>query len=262
MASVSNTSLKRFLEHPDKDELISKSIIGLSPKEINEWLSAKYSDVAERKFVISEKTIKSFQENYLDVYQQIRDDVLKSKTAIQMQDLDKELRLSVSDNPNYKSLVMGIADTEIRNAVNVERILAGMIKGIENKTAQFYDEIQASGKIDTRTERVLIEWFEVLGSSLERWHKFTHEGPDQIIQHNVNIQNNLDQYVSVIYEAIRETLSQMDLETSLYFMDIFSEKIAKLRLPTEAKLTQEQKTAEVKLLNETISQKLSEPLNG
>jgi hypothetical protein len=261
MTAVSNTSLKRILEHPDKDELISKSIIGLSPKEINEWLSDKYSDVAERKFVISEKTIKSFQENYLDVYQQIRDDVLKSKTSIQMQDLDKELRLAVSDNPNYKSLVKDIADTEMKNAINVERILAGMIKAIENKTAQFYDEIQASGKIDTRTERVLIEWFEVLGSSLERWHKFTHEGPDQIIQHNVNVQSNLDQYVAVIIAAIRETLSQMDLETSLYFMETFTEKIAKLRLPTEVKLTQEQKTAEVKLLNETISQKLSEPTN-
>ena len=261
MTAVSTTSLKRILEHPDKDELISKSIIGLSPKEINEWLSAKYSDISERKFVISEKIIKSFQDNYLDVYQQIRDDVLKSKTAIQMQDLDKELRLTVSDNPNYKSLVKDIADTEMKNAINVERILAGMIRGIENKTAQFYDEIQVSGKIDTRTERVLIEWFEVLGSSLERWHKFTHEGPDQIIQHNVNIQSNLDQFVSIFYEAIRETLAQMDLETSLYFMDVFNEKLAKLRLPTENKLTQEQKITEIKLLNETISQKLNEPAN-
>ena len=68
------TSLKKIIDHPDKDEIISKLVIGISPKDVHDWLEAKYTNVSETKFVIAEKSIKSFQENYLDIYNLIQEE--------------------------------------------------------------------------------------------------------------------------------------------------------------------------------------------
>jgi hypothetical protein len=69
----------------------------------------------------------------------------------------------------------------------------------------------------------------------------------------------VDQHISVFHDVIKEVLSQMDLETSLYFMEVFNEKMAKLKMPEpNAPPTTEMKIAEAKVLNETINQKINE----
>jgi len=264
MVNKNNTTFNKIFHHPDREEIIAKLIIGTSATEIHEWLSNNYGDISQKKFVISAKNIKAFQDNYLDIYQQIRDDIDNTKRAtksIQTVPSDQDFQLIVSNNPTYKDMVKSIADTELDNAVNIKRMLANMIQAIELRTSQFYDEIQNSGQFNTKNERILIEYFEVFGSNLERWHKIVEGGPDQIIQHNVNVQSNLDQYVSIIYEAIKSTLNQMDVEAALLFMEKFNSIISKTHLPTEAQLTQEQKTKEIQLLNENITQTLLEPTN-
>ena len=63
-----DTGLKKILDHPDLEEIISKLLIGISSKDIHSWLKSKYTNVSESKFVISEKALISFQDNYLDLY--------------------------------------------------------------------------------------------------------------------------------------------------------------------------------------------------
>ena len=65
---MNKNAFQKIKNHPDLEEIISKLIIGISVKDINEWLKAKYTLVSESKFILSEKTIKSFQDNYLDIY--------------------------------------------------------------------------------------------------------------------------------------------------------------------------------------------------
>ena len=33
----------KVLDHPDQDEIISKLMAGVTPKDINEWLKLKYA---------------------------------------------------------------------------------------------------------------------------------------------------------------------------------------------------------------------------
>ena len=65
---MSKAALKKILDHPDKDEIISKLVIGQSSKDVHDWLESKYTNVSEAKFVVSEKSLTSFQSNYLDIY--------------------------------------------------------------------------------------------------------------------------------------------------------------------------------------------------
>jgi hypothetical protein len=254
------TSYQKILDHPDREEIISKLIIGIQPSEIQEWLKSKYSDISEKKFVLTSKCLKSFTDNYLDFYKRLRDDVLITKNAIQTGSND--LQTITSNTPAYKEMVKSIADAELDNAINIKKMLVNMILAVESRTAQLYDLSQEQGTFDTRSMRVLAEWFELLGQNLERYWKIAEGGADTIIQHNVSVQHNLDQCVSSIVEAMRYAMSQIDVEASLLFMEKFNSIISKANLPTETQITQEQKTQEIKLINETITQKLLDTPNA
>src|SRR5271165_5050277 len=127
---MNKTALQKILSHPDKDEIISKLILGISSKDIHEWLAAKYANVSEIKFVVAEKSLKSFQENYLDLYDMIKKDLAATKTAIALSKED-ELLLSVQENPTYQSKMMEIASNEI----DIKKMLAKMIYAIETRIA-------------------------------------------------------------------------------------------------------------------------------
>ena len=251
---MSKNALKKILDHPDKDEIISKLVIGISSQDISDWLKSKYTNVSESRFVINEKNIKSFQENYLDIYNLIQEDMAKTKVAVQSSTED-QLLLSVRNNSAYKNKMLELADKEI----DVRKIISNLCIAIENRLAQVFDQIQEDPtNINTKIDRLLIDYTEVLGNILEKYYKFT-EAPSQIVQHNVTLQV-VDQHISVFHDVIKDVLSQMDLETSLYFMEVFNQKMEKLKTPEKPQdLNTDMKLAEAKLLNETINKRINEP---
>jgi len=250
---MNKSALQKIISHPDKDEIIAKLILDISAKDINEWLSAKYTNVSEAKFVIAEKSIKTFKDNYLDVYTMIQEDIQKTKLAVSTNTMD-DLELSIKSNPTYKSKMLELAGKEI----DVRQMVARLCVAIETRLGQVFDEIQEDPRnINSRVDRVLIDYAEVLGNLLEKYYKFTESPADLTVQHNVTLQV-VDQHISVFHDAIKEVLAQMDLESSMLFMEIFHDKMAKLKIASqEPMLNTDAKLAEVKLLNETINKKLN-----
>lgn len=251
---MNKNALKKIIDHPDKDEIISKLVIGVSAHDVHEWLQVKYTNISEIKFVISEKSIKSFQENYLDIYNLIQEDIAKSKVAVAT-NTQEDLTLAVQNNSAYKSKMMELASKEI----DVRKIIANLCVAIETRLAQVFDEIQSDPRnINTRIDRLLIEYTDTLGNILEKYYKFTEAPTNNVVQHNVTLQV-VDQHISVFHDVIRDVLSQMDLQTSLYFMEVFHKKMESLKNPDKDNLLNtDMKLAEAKLLNETITQKLNE----
>jgi hypothetical protein len=246
---------KKILDHPDKDEIISKLVIGIPASDINDWLKNKYKNVSEAKFVLSEKNIKSFQNTYLDFYNDMLQDLSKVKGALATNTQD-QLQLAVKGNAYYKDALLKVANNEL----DIDTIMARLAINIESRVSQIYDIVQDNPlDINTKIERVLIEYVDALGGLLDKYHKWKESRmPDQIVQHNVTLQV-VDQHISVFHDVIKEVLSQMDLETSMYFLEVFNEKMSKLKAPTaDAGPSQEMKLAEAKLLNETINQKINQ----
>lgn len=251
---MNKTALKKILDHPDKDEIISKLVIGISPSDINDWLKAKYTNVSEAKFVIVEKSIKQFKENYLDIYNMIQEDLIKTKSALALS-TEEQLQLSVKGNSAYKNRMLELAGKEL----DIKTMITNLCIAVETRLGQIFDEIQEDPRnINTRVDRLLIEYADTLGTILEKYYKLTTIQPDQIVQHNVTLQV-VDQHISVFHDVIKEVLSQMDFDTSLYFMEVFNEKMAKLKQPSEKDLPNtEVRLVEAKLLNETINKKINE----
>lgn len=253
---MNKTALKKILDHPDKDEIIAKLVLDVPPKDINEWLAGKYTNVSESKFVIAEKSIKTFKDNYLDVYSLIQEDIMKTKQAVVTGTTGEQLELSVRNNSAYRSKMLELAGKEI----DVRQMIAHLCVAIETRFGQVFDEVQEDPRnINTKLDRILIEYAEVLGGILEKYYKFT-EGPTeaQFVQNNMTIQF-MDQHILVFQEAIRETLSELDLESSMLFMERLYEKLAKLKAPEkEVTPNTDVRLAEAKILNETINKKLNE----
>lgn len=251
---MNKNALKKILNHPDKDEIIAKLVLDFSPKDIHEWLLNKYTNVNEAKFIIAEKSIKTFKDNYLDVYSLIQEDIAKTKQAIAASTED-QLTLSVQQNPTYRSAMLKLAGKEI----DIRQMIAQLCINIETRIAQVFDEIQENPRdINTKVDRLLIDYAEVLGTILERYYKFTEGGAEISIQNNVTLQF-VDQHILVLQEAIREVLAEMDLESSMLFIDRIQGKLAKLRPPVpDAIPNTDVRLAEAKLLNETINKKLNE----
>lgn len=249
---MNKNALKKILEHPDKDEIISKLIMGKPAEEIYEWLKHKYTNVSENKFVIAEKSIKSFKDNYLDLYSIIQEDLVKTKSAI-ANNTEDNVQLSIKNLPAYKDMLLQTANEEL----DIRRIIKKLCLAIETRVSQVFDEIQADpNNINTKVDRLLIDYAEVLGNILEKCYKFTESPTSQIVQNNVTLQF-VDQHISVFHDVIKEVLSQMDLETSLYFMEIFNERMSKLKAPNKEIISSEMRLAEAKLLNETINKKIN-----
>lgn len=251
---MSKTAVKKIIDHPDKDEFISKLVMGFSPKDVHDWLKSKYTNVSEAKFVISEKSIKSFQENYLEVYNIIQEDLAKTKLAVASSTEDN-LEFAVNNSQAYKDIMLRTANEEL----DIRKIVKNLCVAIETRLGQVFDEIQEDPRnINTKIDRIFMEYAETLGNLLEKYYKFTESPADQVIQHNVTLQV-VDQHITVFHDVIKEVLSQMDFETSLYFMEVFNDKMSKLKPPVEKTIAPtEIRLAEAKLINENITKKLNE----
>jgi hypothetical protein len=76
--------------------------------------------------------------------------------------------------------------------------------------------------------------------------------PDQVIQHNYVVQY-IEQYQSVLQQAIIETLKEIDAEASNLFLEKIAEKMSTLKVPelnppNEKKILQEVQTLSAKLI--------------
>lgn len=250
---MNKAAVKKFLDHPDKDEIISKLAIGISAKDICEWLKSKYPNQHETKYHLSEPNVKKLKEEFIDIYDVIKDDVLKVKQSSDIE-LNNQLNLAVKNSSAYKSAIIALAEEK----VDVKKMLVNMIVAIESRTAQVFDKIQEDPEI-LKSDRILMEWFDRLGNMLEKYWKYVEQVPDQIIQHNVTVQA-IDQHVNLFQDVIKEVLAEMDLEASMLFIEKFNQKFSKLKesqiQSNQSAANNELKLAEVKVLNEEINKKL------
>lgn len=245
--------VKAIQSHPDSSEILSKMIIGISPKDIHEWLALKYSSPNEKKFVLSEKSIKTFQNNYLDIYEMVQADLAETKQALAKGNTE-DIEIAIKNSPKYKEILIETASKELDIRETIKRLTAA----IELRLSQVFDYIQENpGDINTRIDRVLIEYVDTLGNILEKYHKFTEVPAVATLNHNITLQA-VDQHIMVFHDIIKDILAQMDIDSSLYFMELFNQKMSKLKMPEKNIMSQEAKIAEVKLLNETITSKLEE----
>lgn len=244
----------KLLEHPDKDELISMLSIDTTPKQINDWLKSKYSTVGESKLVLSERYLKEFKEEYLDLYQKIREDIYKTK--FNKASPEEKVALALNGNSAYKNRILELADKKI----DLDRMMANLLLNIEDRVADYFDQT-SNMRLNERTSRALVEWVDAMGAAVERLDKIRRQDKLELEKGSVvnNTQINiqvLDQQMSEVYEVIKEILKEFDMVSSMKFMDLLNSRISSIK-ENKKELSVDQHLAEVKLLSQSVQNKLN-----
>lgn len=233
--------------HPDREEIITKLVSDASCAEIAEWLEAKYTAVAERKFSLSEKVIQKFKDDFLDFYQVMKGDL----GALQKPNIAQELQASIDSNPKYKMVLQKYAETEL----DLKTIVKQLVSLIEVRLEQVFDTIQDDPR-NFKGDRTLIEYIRLLNESISTSNDILNGSPDQInIQNNINIQM-LDKHTDLISTLIRDILQKLDYDTSLVFIDMYNEGLSGLK-SEDSPVAIEDRIKDVQVLSSVIEKKLT-----
>lgn len=233
----------KLLDHPDKDEIISKLVTGISPKNISDWLRVKYSDKEQQHLRLSSKLLKDFIDNNLDLYNTLRNDLADTKAGKQ---IARETSKSLLNNKTYQERLNEVADQEI----DIKRSITDTLFLIKARIEQVWDKVQENPG-NLKPDYALIKWFELLLNAQEKWNKLNEVPEAGVINQNITI-NMIEQHSAILQEAIRETLAEMDSDISFKFMDKLNDKLNALKAPIEKEITQEQKLNEIKVLKAKI----------
>src|SRR5271165_3382635 len=120
MAKNKENIAKRFLSHPDREEIISKLLAGILSADIAEWLKAKYNPITEKKFIFSDKYITSFKDEYLDFYTTMRQDLEKTKSDITA---TQQMQMEIQGTPAYHRALEKYTDSEVDVKVIIKKLV-------------------------------------------------------------------------------------------------------------------------------------------
>jgi len=150
----------QILEHPNKDEIISKLILGTSCSDIHEWLDVKYGALNNRALVISETGLSKFKNVYLDFYTAVRDDLTKMQEK--KADPSAEVNLALQNNKDYADKL----NEHIEKEIDIKAKMISFFNMAENRMNQIYDIIQQNPS-SFKGDRYLIDWFDKIEAYLK-----------------------------------------------------------------------------------------------
>ena len=233
----------KILSHPDKDEIISKLVTGIKPRDVSDWLKLKYSDKEQGHLRVSSKILQDFVENNLDLYNVLQNDISGVKQN------KKEISDSLKNNKTYQERIVEIADKEL----DIKRLLIETGHIIRQRVEQVFDKIQENPQ-NFKPDYTLIKWLETLLNFTDRYQKIVNEAPDTVVQHNINIQL-VEQHTIMLQDAIRETMAEIDSDMSFRFLEKLNSKMATLKSPEAQILSQDQKMLEAQVISSKINDK-------
>ena len=239
----------KLLSHPLCEEIISKLVSGIQPKDVAEFLKIKYQGKDETHLRLSAASLKEFLDANLDLYQTLNNDIKAVKNGT----IDtKKISAALKNNKTYQERMLEAVDEEI----DIKKMFKSVYVLLNARLEQYFDRMQEStGSL--KADYGLLKYFEQMINYAQAYDKVILKSPDQVIQHNVTVQV-MDQYVSVMQDSIRQTLAEMDSEAANLFMEKFNENLSKLQLPDNMQpvkpQTQEQRYRGAELLQSKLEE--------
>jgi hypothetical protein len=211
----------KLLIHPDRDQIISKLASGESVRSIADWLKIKYPDSLQNQ--ISSSALDAFRKEKLNIDGIVLNDIRATIKEQQLVELNEGFDKSIKRNKKYQERLNEVVDMQ----VDWKKKLLGIMNAIEGRFEQLYDKNQ-DGPGDLRIDNVLLRYVREVITIVQEIRKI--EGaPDQIVQHNVTIQA-IDQHAIIFQEAIKEAISELDIQTGSMIMDKIVTKVEALKV--------------------------------
>lgn len=239
-----------LLNHPEKDEIISRIIRGETVKSVHDWLSIKYPNPEQKHLRLTHKILKDvITSDFLSYEEQWKKDYEDAQKNISQ----NKLSAALLNNKSYQERLNEFSEDKL----NIKKMLAEMIFVTQQRIEQVFDAIQLSPGEVGKKEYAFINYLNSFFAMMEKYEKIINDRPDQIIQHNISLQA-FDQRAFFIQEAIRETLAEMDQEKAMLFMDKLNVKLAALTPPKEEHSSIEKQKKELQKMSHKFDIPLSD----
>jgi len=216
------SEFQKLLDHPEKDKLIGKLTNGESPKDVAQYLKLKYHGNDEAHLRLPTSMLKEFVGKYLSHYKSLSIVLKEEKEG----KLDNKVAESLLNNKSWRERVAEYMDDEIDLKQQIQRVA----KMLEARLEQVWDKIQENPG-NMKGDYIMLKYFDSLTIALEKADKLINERPDKLIQHDITI-NMVEQHSVAFQETIRELLMELDPETSARFMELLTNKLAKVDNPS------------------------------
>jgi hypothetical protein len=223
-------NFSKVLNHPDLQQIITKLTSGEPSRDVAGWLKDRYPNDRDKQ--ISYNTLNEFRREQLNIHGAVLDDIKSQINKANDEDNKEELVKEIKKNKTYKEKLEEVIDQQIDWRYKLMQLL----NVIETRFAQLFDKTQNNPE-NWKPDYVMISWMQTILEMIKEIRK-VEGAPDQVVQHNVTIQT-IDEQSALIQEALRQTLAEIDMETSLLLMDKISENLTKLKSSREQTLANE-----------------------
>lgn len=217
-----------LLNHPDRQEIVNKTLSNSSPKEIYDWLRLKYPAPDQQDLRLNLNLLKEFaKSNLLDCEAKVNNDIL---VAHEEKIVQKKLSETLLNNKTYQERITQLVD----NKIDVKQKFINLETALHARMEQVFDSIQQDPSKVNKADYTLIKYMEQYLKLLETYNKSINMAPDTIIQHNYTMEY-IDNHSAMLQQAIRETLEEMDPQFAFIFVEKIQEKLNNLEYRDESR---------------------------
>jgi hypothetical protein len=222
------TDFSSILNHPDRDEIISKLLTGTDAKDVNQWLKLRYPNKDQNHLRLSIKILQDFgKSQYTDFYNQYTQDITAAVHSGQIDKLDKKVADSLLNNKTLRERLAEHTSKEID--IKERFLMLDLI--IRDRIEQMFDKIQENPG-GAKADYAILKWIEQYLNLLDKYDKQVNNRPDQVIQHTHTIQY-FNQQIAAYQDAMREVLATYDPDMAIFLQEKITEKLNNVKRPPE-----------------------------
>ena len=212
------SDLKKILDHPEKQNIISKLVSGDSPSSVSTYLKNKYNNSDQAHLRLSTQLLQEFLSKYADQHQYVQKIVAKDADS----KLDKQIAESLLANKTWKKRLEDVAN----NHIDFKEKMVNLFTILEARTEQLFDLIQANPE-STKTDYIFTKYIELFQMMIQNGDKLLNDKPDIEIKHTYSVQM-VEQQSVAFQEAIRRVLERLSPDLAGQFMDMLKEEMDRL----------------------------------
>lgn len=206
------------MKHPDKEEIISKLNDGESVRAVEAWLKEKYPN--NKNMWITSVTLQTFRKDKLNLEGKVLKDIQEAK-EVEKRKIEETMRQRQLEATNaYQDKINEIANTQL----DVHTQIAQLNSVVESRIAYWYNMIASGEELPAKADTELRKYIDQQVSILQQYKKLVEGMADKTIDYNVNVTVFNDQ-ISLIRDAIRDTIAELGTEQAMVFMDKLSRRL-------------------------------------
>lgn len=215
-------SKNKIVNHPDKEEIVHWLTNGVSVREVERRLMDKYSKSSQEHLKVSFSSIQEFKKKYLNISGKVLSDIKEAQKLTNAWGRQKANQEAVQNLSAYKEAISRIA----KNELDITEEIIKVFSIIELRMEALYNKLVNGDNRDKDSERILQTYLDQFMRVLDQHKKYV-EGYREQVDVNVNV-SVMSEQISVLREAIREILSEIDVALVPIFMEKLNAKMRDL----------------------------------